>query len=128
MTLPDFLAMLGSLSLFAIAVVLVPTLIRLQHTLRRAEELLASLHAQSAPLCDSLTNAANEVRTLAVNMGQRLDTVENAAQTAKHAADIFLTTSRLLRETTRPVITSLGGVLAGISAFSHMLGGGKKKP
>lgn len=121
MTFSDFLAILSTTSLVAIAVALVPTLIRLQRTLHKTEALLTSLNSQSEPLCRSLTCTSDEIRSLATNLNSKMDTLDGAARTAQHAADILLTTSQLLRETTRPVITSLGGALAGISAFSHVL-------
>jgi len=127
-------AIIGALSLFAIAIslfaiviALVPTLLRFGRALKQAEILFESLNRQVEPLCHSVTDAANELRSLSAALGDKVEKTEEVIRTAQLSAETLLTTSRMCKESLRPFISGLGGFTAGVRAFSHFLGASRKK-
>lgn len=121
MTYLNFFSLLSALSLFAIAIALVPTFLQFRRTLQKTEVLLETLSTHVDPLCKSLTEAANEIQLLSISLGDKLEKTDAVIYTAQKSADALLTTTTLFKESVRPVITTLGSVSAGVMAFSHFL-------
>jgi len=127
-TSSDFFSLLSAVSLFAIAIALVPTFLQFRRTLRKIEILSEALSTHVNPLCQSLTEAANEIQLLSISLSDKLEKTDAVIFTAQKSADILLTTATMLKETVRPFITQLGGFSAGIMAFSHFLNRSWKTP
>lgn len=121
MTLSDFFSLLSAVSLFAIALALVPTFLQFRRTLQKTEVLIETLNTHVDPLCRSLIEAANEIQILSISLSDKLEKTDAVIYTAQKSADILLTTTTMLKETISPFITQLGGFSAGIMAFSHFL-------
>ena len=128
MTSSDFFPLLSAVSLFAIAIALVPTFLQFRRTLQKLEVCVENLNKHVDPLCQSLTEAANEIQLLSISMSDKLDKTDTVIYTAQKSADTLLTTATLLKETARPFITEIGGFSAGIMAFSHFLNRSRKTP
>jgi uncharacterized protein YoxC len=120
-TSSDFFSLLSAVSLFAIAVALVPTFLQFRRTLQKIEIFIETLNGHVDPLCRSLTEAANEVQILSISLSDKVEKTDAVIYTAQRSAEALLTTTTLIKETVRPFVTTLGGVSAGIMAFSHFL-------
>jgi uncharacterized protein YoxC len=127
-TSSDFFTLLSAVSIFVIAITLVPTFLQLRRTLQKAEVFCDALNKHVDPLCQSLTEAATEIKQLSLSFGDKLEKTEAVISTAQQSADILLTTSSMLKETARPFITQVGGISAGVLAFSRFLNRSWKKP
>ncbi|MHB1014232.1 MAG: DUF948 domain-containing protein [Desulfurivibrionaceae bacterium] len=128
MTSSDFFSLLSAVSLFAIAIALVPTFLQFRRTLQKIEICTDTLNKHVDPLCQSLTEAANEIQLLAISLSDKLEKTDTVIYTAQKSADTLLTTTTMLKETVRPFITQIGGFSAGIMAFSHFLNRSWKTP
>ncbi len=128
MTSSDFFSLLSAVSLFAIAIALVPTFLQFRRTLQKTEVFIEALNTHVDPLCQSLTEAANEIQLLSISLSDKLEKMDAVIYTAQKSADTLLTTSTMLKETVRPFITQIGGFSAGIMAFSHFLNRSWKTP
>ena len=109
MTSSDFFSLLSAVSLFAIAVALVPTFLQLRRTLQKIEVFIEDLNGQVDPLCQSLTEAANEIQLLSISLSDKLEKTDAVIYTAQRSAETLLTTTTLIKDTVRPFITTLGG-------------------
>ena len=121
MTSSDFFSLLSAVSLFAIAIALVPTFLQFRRTLQKIEVFIEVLNTHVDPLCQSLTEAANEIQILSISLNDKLEKTDAVIYTAQKSADTLLTTTTMLKETVRPFITQIGGFSAGIMAFSNFL-------
>lgn len=128
MTPSDFFSLLSAGSLFAIAITLVPALLQFRRTLQKIEVLIEALNKKVDPLCQSLTEAANEIQCLSISLNDKLERTDAVIYTAQRSADMLLTTTAMLKETVRPFITQIGGFSAGVMAFSHFLNRSWKTP
>ncbi|MGV1098692.1 DUF948 domain-containing protein [Thiovibrio sp. JS02] len=128
MTFTEILTLLGALSLFAIAIVLIPTILQLRRSLNQVEIFIQSLNRHIDPLCKSLTEATRELQTLTLSLNDKVERTDSILRTVQKSADSLLTTSHTLKEIVRPIITNMGGISAGIRTFTHILGKVWKNP
>ena len=128
MTSSEFFSLLSALSLFAIAIALVPTFLQFRRTLQKLEICIETLNKHVDPLCQSLTEAANEIQLLSISLSDKLEKTDTVIYTAQKSAETLLTTATMIKETARPFITQIGGFNAGIMAFSHFLNRSWKTP
>lgn len=127
MAFTEIFSLISALSLFAIAISLVPALLRFGRALKQMEIFFGSLNRQVEPLCHSLTEAANELQSLASSLNDKAEKAEQIIHTAQLSAETLLTASRMCQEAVRPFVSGLGGFAAGVRAFSHFLGASRKK-
>ena len=128
MTSSDFFSLLSAVSLFAIAIALVPTFLQFRRTLQKLEVFIGALNTHVDPLCRSLTEAANEIQLLSLSLSDKVEKTDAVIYTAQRSAETLLSTTTLIKETVRPFVTTLGGVSAGIMAFSHFFNRSGKTP
>lgn len=128
MTIADFFSILSAVSLFVIALALVPVLFQLRRTLQEIETLTESLNRKSESFCDAVIEAAKEVQITALTLGAKVDETDAAIGAVRRSAEILLVTSTALKDAVRPIVTGIGGVSAGVLAFSHFLNKTWKKP
>lgn len=121
MTYSDFFSLLSAVSLFSIAVALVPTLLQFRRTWQKIEVFIDSLNTHVDPLCRALTETSHEIQTLSLSINNKLKNIDAAIYTAQKSADILLSTTTILKETVSPFITQIGGFSAGIMTFAHFL-------
>ncbi len=128
MTSSDFFSLLSAVSLFAIAIALVPTFMQFRRTLQKLEICIESINKHVDPLCRSLTEAANEIQLLSISLGDKVEKTDAVIYTAQKSAETLLTTTTMFKEAVRPFITTLGGFSAGVVAFSQFLNRSRKTP
>ncbi|MDG4476506.1 DUF948 domain-containing protein [Thiovibrio frasassiensis] len=127
MTSSEFFTLLSAVSLFAIAIALVPTFLQFRRTLQKLEICIDNLNRHIDPLCLSLTEAANEIQILSISLSDKIEKTDRVIYTAQKSAETLLTTATMLKDTASPFITHLGGFSAGVLAFSHFLNRSWKK-
>lgn len=121
-TTTDILQLIAALSVFAVAIALVPALLQMRRTLKKTETFVDTLNKHADPLCKSLTDAANELQVLSLSLTDKVEKTDAVIETAKHSADTVLMASQMLRDTVRPFISTVGGLGAGFKTFSFLLG------
>ncbi|HCC54635.1 MAG TPA: hypothetical protein DEQ20_06900 [Desulfobulbaceae bacterium] len=121
MTYSDFFSMLSAVSLFAIAVAIVPTFLQFRRTWQKIEVFIDALNTHVDPLCKSLTKASHEIQLLSISLSDKLEKTDKVIYTAQKSADILLTTATILKETVSPFISKIGGFSTGIMTFAHFL-------
>lgn len=115
----DIFIIIAAVSLGGIAVILIPVLVQLRQTLKQADLMLSSLHKEIPPLSSALTAAANEIKDLSASVNDKMDQTDDFLNSLEKSGDIILHTSKLLRESTVPIITEVGALSAGLKAFMY---------
>jgi len=127
-TLTEILTLLGALSLFAIAMAVIPAILQLRRSLAEVELLIQSLNRHVDPLCKSLTEAGKELQILTLTLNDKVERTDTILRTVQKSADTLLATSNTLKQIARPLISNMGGVSAGVRTFTHILGKVWKNP
>jgi len=115
----DIFIFISAISLGGIAVLLIPLLVQLRQTLKRADTLMEAMAKEIGPLATALTSAANEFKELSATANDKLDQTDEFLHSLEKSGDIILHTSKMLRESTAPIITEVGALSAGIRAFTY---------
>ncbi|MDF1614781.1 DUF948 domain-containing protein [Desulfurivibrio dismutans] len=126
MTPLDIFLIFTAGSILILTAVLVPTLLQLKRTYKKAEETLQVLEREWVPMSRKITAGAAEVELLAASCTAKLEETDEAIRAVRRAGDTLLLTSQALRDSVRPVISGVGGVTAGLQMFARVLWGGKK--
>ncbi|ADH85769.1 hypothetical protein DaAHT2_1071 [Desulfurivibrio alkaliphilus AHT 2] len=113
-------------SILILTAVLVPTLLQLKRTYKKAEETLQVLERELVPMSKKITAGAAEVELLAASCTAKLEETDEAIRAVRRAGDTLLLTSQALKDSVRPVISGVGGITAGLQMFARVLLGGKK--
>lgn len=123
MTLIETLYLVAVLAIAILTLLLVPVLLQIRRTYRRAELLMANLDQEMIPLLKNLNDATVELQLMSTSINHKLDEVEQVIRTARHATENFLLASSLVKKTLLPVITQVGGFSAGLLAIVKLLRG-----
>jgi len=115
----DIFIIIAAISMGGIAVFLIPVLIQLRQTLKQTDALIDSLQKEITPLSSTLTDAANEIKELSAAVNEKLDQTDVFLDSLEKSGDIILHTSKVLRESTAPIITEVGALSAGLKAFMY---------
>ena len=126
MTSSEIFQIIIAMSAFAGAVAIIPALLQAKRTLKKAETFMDSLNNHVEPMCRAITDAANDLQSLSVSIEDKVEKTDAIITTARHSVDTLNTTSRMLKNTVTPLITHVGGISAGIAAFSHLFNRSKK--
>ena len=121
LSLQDLFLISAGLSIIAITVVLIPFLVQLKQTVRRAEKLMDNIDNELGPLLISLNKSASEFQDLSENINGRLAETDAMIKTARYAGESLLATTSLLKTVLTPMITKVGGLSSGISAFMGLM-------
>jgi len=120
-TATDLFIVLGGISLVVVAAAGVPMFLQLRRTYAKAELLIDRLNQEAGPLCQKVTAAAGELELLAASLTGKIDQTEKVFHAMEQSANTLLMTSNLLKDAVRPIITNVGGLSAGVRAFTHFL-------
>ncbi|MFC1513004.1 DUF948 domain-containing protein, partial [Thermodesulfobacteriota bacterium] len=90
----DIFIIIAGISLAGIAIFLIPVLIQLRQTLKRADTLFNSLHKEIEPLSAAVTAAADEIKELSVSVNDKLDQTDVFLESLEKSGDIILHTSK----------------------------------
>jgi len=118
-TLVDFFLIFASVSVVVVAAMLIPAILQLRRTYRRAEEFFDAAQREIGPLSKKLGEAATEIEILAASCTARVEAADAVINTARQAADTMLLACDTVRNSVRPLITNIGGLAAGVRTFSH---------
>ena len=121
LSLQDLFLIIAALSIIAITVVLIPFIIQLRQTGRRAEKLMDNIDSELEPLLISLKKTASQLQELSENINGRLAETDAIIKTARYAGESLLVTTSLLKTVLTPMITKVGGLSSGISAFMNLM-------
>jgi uncharacterized protein YoxC len=120
-TVQDLFLIIAGLSIVAITVVLIPFLVQLKQTGRRAEKLMENIDKELEPLLVSLKITAAQLQDLSENINGKLAETDAIIKTARHAGESLLVTTSLLKTVLTPTITKVGGITSGIRAFMSFM-------
>jgi len=121
MTFTEMFYLLAGLAIVIITLFLVPVLLQIRRTGRRAERLMDDLGREMIPLLKNLNDATVELQLLSTSINHKLNEVGQIIRTARHATENFLMASSLVKKTLLPVITQVGGISAGLLAIANLL-------
>ena len=121
MTTPDLFALLGGISLVIIAAAMVPMFLQIRKTYAKAEMLIDRLNQELGPLCQKVNSAAGELELLSASLTGKIEQTDRLFHAVEQSANTLLITSNLVKDAVRPIITNVGGLGAGVRAFTHYL-------
>ncbi len=104
--------------MIALISVLIPTLIQIKRTAKKAETFTDQLNTNLQPVLDNITETSTELQNLSISIRDKIDRTGTILDTTQDASRSLLNTVDLLQETVTPIISQVGGISAGIKAFS----------
>ncbi len=114
----DYLIIITAVCLIALISVLIPTLIQIKRTAKKAETFTDQLNTNLQPVLDNITETSTELQNLSISIRDKIDRTGTILDTTQDASRSLLNTVDLLQETVTPIISQVGGISAGIKAFS----------
>lgn len=115
----DIFFIIASICLIVIAVFLVPALVQLKKTAQKAEVTLQTINNDLEPLLLRLTEVSEELQSLTSAINDKIERTGAIVDTVQLAGDNLLSTTDYLKKTLTPIIAQIGGIGAGISAFTR---------
>ncbi|MCK4839491.1 MAG: DUF948 domain-containing protein [Desulfobulbaceae bacterium] len=126
-SLTDLLLIIAGISIILLMSVLIPLLVQLKQTARRAERVLDNLNQDLPFILASLKNTADEMQIISARINTKLAQTDAIISTAKHAGESLLLTSNLIRSSLNPAITKLDGISTVIRTFFNLFHRPKSK-
>lgn len=126
-SLTDLFLIIAGLSIILLMIVLIPLLVQLRQTARRAEMVLDHLNQDLPFIISSLKSTAEEMKIMSAHINKKLAQTDAIISTAKYAGESLLLTSHLLRSALTPAIAKLDGISTGIRSFFNLIHGPKSK-
>lgn len=114
----DYLIIITAVCLIALVTVLIPALIQIKRTAQKAEILTDQLNTNLQPLLDKVEETSSELQDLSISIRDKIDKTDTILDTTWEASRSLVNTVDLLQKTVTPIISQIGGVSAGIKAFS----------
>ena len=127
MTPLDIFLIFTACGVVILTAVLVPTLLQIKRTYRRAGDTLEVLEKELPPMSRKITAAATELELLAATCNAKVEETAVVLRTARQASETLLLTSQALKDSVRPIISGIGGLSAGVQMFGRVLLGGRGK-
>ena len=127
MTVTDFFIGIIAAGIVTIAFFLVPALIQLRKTARKAEASLEAMNKDLQPLLSTLVETSNELQNLARVGQEQIKKTEKAIANINSVSMRMKNTGDVLWGLLVPLLVKTGGISAGIRAFTRALSrdGGK---
>jgi hypothetical protein len=118
---------IAAVAIIVLMFFLVPLLIQLKQTARRAEILMEDLDRDIPAILSSMRTTAAEMQELTGRINHKIAESDEIFQKVKYATGSFLMTGKLLRSTLVPAIIEVAGFSTGIKAFLHVINKSKSK-
>ena len=115
----DIFYLTASISLIALIIVLIPTLVQLKRTALKAETALETINRDLDPLLVKVHEVSEELQILSASLNEKIEKTDTIIDTVQQAGDNLLSTTDVIRETVTPVVAQIGGISAGITAFAR---------
>lgn len=123
----DLFMIIAAVAIIILLFFLVPLLIQLKQTARRAEILMEDLDRDIPAILSSARTAAAEMEKLSESINRKVAETDEIFQKLKYAAGSFLLTGKLVRATLVPAIVEIAGISTGLKAFMHVIHKSKSK-
>ncbi|MEA3546580.1 MAG: DUF948 domain-containing protein [Thermodesulfobacteriota bacterium] len=123
----DYLIIITAVCLIALTYFLIPVLIQIKRTVKQAEILTDQVNTNLQPLLDKIEETSSELQELSISIRDKIDKTGTILDTTQDASRSLLNTVDLLQETVTPIISQVGGISAGIKAFSSFFSRTEKK-
>lgn len=127
LSLTDLFMIIAAVAIIVLMFFLVPLLIQLKQTARRAEILMEDLDRDIPAILSSMRTTAAEMQELTGRINHKIAESDEIFQKVKYATGSFLMTGKLLRSTLVPAIIEVAGFSTGIKAFLHVINKSKSK-
>lgn len=114
MNILDIFLIIASIGIAATVAVVVPALLQLKRTYRKAEFFVDSLNTDLAPLLKSLSQTSMELQILSATANDKLKRTDRILDNIQHASNTLLMASDMVRSTLVPVVAQVGGLVTGI--------------
>ncbi len=116
----DIFLLFTSAAVVILTAVLVPTLLQVKRAYKEAAKAIDRLEQELVPMSRKITAGAAEVEILAATCSAKLEETDTAIRTVRQAGETLLLTSHALKESVRPIISSVGGLNAGLRMFGRV--------
>ncbi|MCA1766414.1 MAG: DUF948 domain-containing protein [Desulfobulbaceae bacterium] len=123
----DLFMIIATVAIIVLLFFLVPFLIQLKQTARRAEALMEDLERDIPAILSSARNSAAEIQKLTESINHKMAETDEIFRRLKYATGTFLMTGKVVRSTLVPALVEIAGVSTGIKAFLHVLHRSKSK-
>ena len=119
--LTDLFLITAGISIIIIMIFLIPLLVQLRETARRAERLMDNINQDLPSILASLKSTAAETKMLSAHINTKLAETDAIISTVKYAGESLLLTSNLIRSALTPAVAKLDGISSGIRAFFNVI-------
>ena len=126
-SLTDLFLIIAGISLIILMFFLIPLLVQLRQTARRAESVMDNLNQDLPAILASLKDTAAEMKMVSAHINTKLAQTDAIISTAKYAGESLLLTSNLIRSALTPAITKLDTISTGIRSFFNLIHRPKSK-
>ena len=126
-SLTDLFLIIAGISIIILMIFLIPLLVQLKQTARRAERVMDNLNQDLPSILASLKSTAAEMQMVSAHINAKLAQTDAIISTAKYAGESLLLTSNLIRSALAPAIAKLDGLSTGIRAFFNVIHGPRSK-
>jgi uncharacterized protein YoxC len=123
----DLFLITAGISIIIIMIFLIPLLVQLRETARRAERLMDNINQDLPSILTSLKSTAAETKMLSAHINTKLAETDAIISTVKYAGESLLLTSNLIRSALTPAVAKLDGISSGIRAFFNVIHGPRSK-
>ncbi|MEN8134019.1 MAG: DUF948 domain-containing protein [Thermodesulfobacteriota bacterium] len=127
LNLTDLFLIIAGISIIILMFFLIPLLVQLKQTARRAEMVMDNLNQNLPSILASLNSTATEMQMMSNHINTKLAQTDAIINTAKYAGESLLLTSNLIRSALTPAITKLDTIGTGIRSFFNLIHGPKSK-
>ena len=127
LTPTDLFMIVATLAIIVLLFFLVPFLIQLKQTARRAETLMEDFDRDIPAILSSARNSAAEIQKLTESINHKMDDTDEIFRRLKYATGTFLTTGKVVRSTLVPALVEIAGISTGLKVFLHVLRRSKSK-
>ncbi|MDF1577432.1 MAG: DUF948 domain-containing protein [Desulfobulbales bacterium] len=121
MSSTDLLMIIAAISIVVLMFFLVPLLIQLKQTARRAEIIMEEFDRDIPAILSSARTSAAEIQKLSESIGLKVTEIDEIFQKVKDATGSFLMTGKLVKTTLAPTIIEIAALCSGIKAFLYVI-------
>ncbi|MFH1217573.1 MAG: DUF948 domain-containing protein [Pseudomonadota bacterium] len=114
----DIFYITASVGIVFLVALLVPALNQIKRTYRKWEETLDAINKDLEPFLAKATETSSELQILTLSLNDKLERTDNIIDTLQQAGNTLLSTADLVKKTVAPVVAQIGGITAGVAAFT----------
>ncbi len=114
----NILIIITTIGIIILLAVLVPALIQIKKTTEKTEFFIEQLSAGFDPLLTNIKTTSTELQELSETLREKIEKTDRILDSAQEASGTLLKLSGQIQEAANPIIARIGGITAGINAFS----------